>query len=91
MPVTSFAANPFGLHDVLGNVWELVEDCWHGNYIGAPDNGRAWTAGGDCDSRVMRGGSWFTFPGDILSFYRLPIAADERRDQIGFRVARDID
>ena len=54
MPVTSFAANPFGLHDVLGNVWELVEDCWHGNYIGAPDNGRAWTAG-EADSNSTRG------------------------------------
>ena len=43
-----------------GNVWEWVEDCFHDGYHGAPENGTAWLDedGGDCDSRVVRGGSW---------------------------------
>ena len=56
-PVGSFAANAFGLHDVHGNVWEWVEDCWNGNYAGAPSDGSAWESG-NCDGRVLRGGSW---------------------------------
>jgi formylglycine-generating enzyme required for sulfatase activity len=57
-PVGSFPANAFGLHDVHGNVLEWVEDCWHENYSGSPIDGAAWKSGGDCDRRVLRGGSW---------------------------------
>ena len=57
-----FPANRFGLHDMLGNVWEWVEDCWHDDYTGAPLDGRAWIAGGDCSRRVLRGGSWSAQP-----------------------------
>lgn len=50
-PVGSFAANAFGLHDMHGNLWELVEDCWHRNYKkGAPTDGSA--RGGRCEMRV---------------------------------------
>ena len=58
MPVGSFPANAFGLHDVHGNVYEWVEDCWHGSYAGAPTDESAWVRGGDCGERVLRGGSW---------------------------------
>ena len=61
-PVGSFEPNGFGLHDVAGNVWEWVEDCWHGNYGGAPVDGSAWVSGGDCEKRVLRGGSWSNAP-----------------------------
>ena len=56
-PVGSFSANPFGLHDVHGNVWEWVEDCWNDSYDGAPSDGSAWESG-NCERRVLRGGSW---------------------------------
>ena len=59
-PVGSFPSNAFGLHDMHGNVWEWVEDCWHDSYSGAPSDGSAWTTGGDCSKRVLRGGSWTT-------------------------------
>ena len=42
-PVGSFAANGFGLYDMVGNVWEWTEDCWHDSYNGAPTDGSAWT------------------------------------------------
>ncbi len=63
-PVGSFGANGFGLHDVHGNVWEWVEDCWHDSYAGAPRDGSAWLGnnGGDCSRRVLRGGSWLHRP-----------------------------
>jgi formylglycine-generating enzyme required for sulfatase activity len=57
-PVGQFPANPFGLHDMHGNVWEWVEDCWHGSYAGAPTDGSAWTTSCSETSRVLRGGSW---------------------------------
>ena len=55
--VGAYPANPWGLYDTHGNVWELVEDCWHDSYTGAPADGRAWTSG-DCSRRVIRGGRW---------------------------------
>ena len=58
VPVGSYPTNEFGLHDVHGNVWEWVEDCGHDSYDGAPSDGSAWTSGGDCSTRVVRGGSW---------------------------------
>ena len=60
-PVGSFAANGFGVHDMHGNVWEWVEDCWNGSYAGAPTDGSAWRSG-ECEQRVLRGGSWNISP-----------------------------
>jgi hypothetical protein len=57
MPVNSFSANPWGLYQVHGNVWEWVEDCWKHTYQGAPTDGSAWTIG-DCSMHVVRGGAW---------------------------------
>lgn len=90
-PVGSFVADSLGLHDVRGNVWEWLEDCYHENYAGAPVDGSARTS--DCslaDRRVLRGGSW----GDARSFlrpaYRLRGVVDGRYFTLGFRVARDV-
>jgi hypothetical protein len=55
-PVGRYRVNAFGLHGMLGNVWEWLEDCWNEEDAGAPLDERAWTAG-DCGRRVMRGGS----------------------------------
>src|SRR5262249_13181849 len=57
-PVGSFPTNKFGLHDMNGNVWELVEDCYHDNYRGAPGNGEAWSKSCNRTARVSRGGNW---------------------------------
>ena len=86
-PVGSFRANAFGLHDVHGNVWEWVEDCWNGRYAGAPMDGSAWEQG-NCDTRVVRGGSWSHSPRSLRSADRIMNAAGLRFSFIGFRVAR---
>jgi formylglycine-generating enzyme required for sulfatase activity len=85
-PVGSFPANPFGLYDMAGNVWQLTEDCRHPTYDGAPADGSAWVSG-DCDSRTARGGSW----GSISRGMQVAAsaAAGEQFDgmDLGFRVA----
>ena len=86
-PVGSFAANAFGLHDTLGNVFEWVADCWHDDYSGAPDDGSA-RVDGDCSQHEMRGGSWFTAPDFVRVSYRNRFAADYRSSSVGFRVVR---
>ena len=90
-PVGSFPSNDFGLHDVHGNVWEWVEDCWHGSYEGAPSDGSAWTSGGDCGSRVLRGGSWHYSPWLLRSADRYRFTTGFRDNGIGFRVSRTLD
>ena len=88
-PVGSFAANRFGLYDMVGNVWEWTGDCWHANYEGAPADGSAWTSG-DCGARVVRGGSWFFLPGNLRSAYRDWYFTDFRHNDLGIRVARTL-
>ena len=89
-PVRSYAPNGFGLHDVLGNMWEWMEDCWHDDYRGAPSDGAAWTRGGEC-RRVLRGGSWSYSLRDLRSAARGRSDAGYRFGTIGFRVARTLD
>ena len=90
-PSGSYLVNGFGVHDVLGNVWEWVEDCWHESYAGAPVDGRAWTSGGNCSSRVLRGGSWNDGPWYVRSASRYWLDAGNRSYDAGFRVARTLD
>ncbi|MGH8523942.1 MAG: formylglycine-generating enzyme family protein, partial [Gammaproteobacteria bacterium] len=90
-PVGSFQPNAFGLHDMLGNVWEWAQDCWHENYQGAPLDGSVWEQqGGDFAQRVIRGGSWIDVPRGVRSANRLRAAPDDRDDALGFRLAQDI-
>lgn len=89
-PVGSFKANAFGLHDTAGNVWEWVQDCWHGGYDNAPTDGSAWLEqnGGDCSHRVIRGGSWNYYPQFLRSADRNVSGTDGANGNIGFRIAR---
>lgn len=90
VPVDGFNANPFGLYNVHGNVWEWVQDCWNKNYEGAPSNGRAWEAG-DCTQRVLRGGNWFNpHPGVLRSCFRERASMDSGDFRFGFRLARSL-
>jgi formylglycine-generating enzyme required for sulfatase activity/tripartite-type tricarboxylate transporter receptor subunit TctC len=89
-PVGSYAANGFGLYDMVGNVWEWTQDCYHASYVGAPSDGSAWTSG-DCTSRVMRGGSWANHPDFLRSASaRLWDGPNARQNDLGFRVARTL-
>ena len=86
LPVGSFPANAFGLHDMHGNVFEWVEDCWNSSYDGAPSDGSAWLAG-DCSVRVVRGGAWRTPPYSLRSAFRDSYRRPYPDPDIGFRVA----
>jgi len=88
-PVGSFKANPLGLNDMLGNVFQWTLDCWHADYDGAPVDGSARTDG-DCSERELRGGSWFTSPSFVRANYRNHFAADYRTSSVGIRLVRDI-
>ena len=94
-PVGSFAPSAFGLHDMHGNVWEWVEDCYHDNYNGASANGSAWRTGdrprtGNCSRRVVRGGSWLNDPENLRSANRSWFAPNSRDNHLGFRVGRSL-
>ena len=83
-PVARFEPNAWGLHDMHGNVWEWVDDCWHDSYVDAPDDGTAWVT--DCNEsvRVVRGGSWFYLPDVARSANRLQAHCRQPRRQLGF-------
>ena len=87
IPVGSFPANGFGLHDMHANVYEWVQDCWNDSYRGAPRYGRAWESG-DCLRRVLRGGAWGKPPSSLRSAYRIRFSTAGRSSDVGFRVAR---
>jgi formylglycine-generating enzyme required for sulfatase activity len=87
--VGGYSPNAWGLHDMHGNVWEWVEDSWHGNYRGAPADGSALTSGDD-SRRRLRGGSWFNNPERLRSAVRHSNLVGIRIRFVGFRVARTL-
>ena len=89
-PVASFATNGFGLYDMHGNVWEWTQDCWNGSYRGAPSDGSAWLKG-DCEKRVLRGGSWYSNLYYLRSASRGWSTSVSRYSNDGFRLARTLD
>jgi formylglycine-generating enzyme required for sulfatase activity/class 3 adenylate cyclase len=89
-PVGKFQPNPFGLHDMYGNAREWVKDCWHPNYLNGPSDSTAWVSGGNCQQRVVRGGSWDSKPEITGSTWRGRLSAVHRDFLYGFRIARDL-
>jgi formylglycine-generating enzyme required for sulfatase activity len=87
--VGTFRRNAFGLHDMHGNVWEWVQDCYRDSYRGAPTDGSA-VVGRDCELRILRGGSWNYFPQLLRSAYRYATAPEVRLDMVGLRIARSL-
>ncbi len=81
--------NAWGLYDMSGNVWEWTQDCWNNNYNGAPTDGSAWT-GGDCGSRVLRGGSWSDSQEFLRAANRSESTIGKRDAEFGFRIARTL-
>lgn len=88
-PVRSFEANAFRLNDVDGNVSEWVEDCWHDDYLRAPERPVAWVNPG-CELRVLRGGSWGSGRDQVRSAWRGSALGQSSGARVGFRVARDL-
>lgn len=88
-PVGSFAPNNFGLHDLIGNVWEWTEDCFYDDYATARPDGAA-RLDGACSTRTVRGGDWFSTETSLRPAVRAKANADAHYDDIGFRVARTL-
>jgi formylglycine-generating enzyme required for sulfatase activity len=89
LPTGASWPNGFGLFDVAGNAAEWVEDCWNERYRGAPADGSPWTAG-QCQQRVLRGGSFASKMMMIRSAARFRYDQNVRYYANGFRVVRDL-
>ncbi|MDK2824950.1 Formylglycine-generating enzyme, required for sulfatase activity, contains SUMF1/FGE domain [Methanolobus vulcani] len=80
--------NPWGLYDVHGNVWELVEDSWVDNYGSAPEDGSAVEKGAS-SLRVMRGGSYSSLENALYTAFRGKQDPRDGDSSIGFRLVMD--
>ena len=89
-PIGLKQPNPFGLHDMHGNVWEWVEDAFHADYSRASLDGKPLQANSDQCMRVLRGGSWYNNPKDLRVSKRNPNPPDESYVFFGLRVARSL-
>ena len=103
-PVGSYRANAYGLHDMLGNVAEWVEDCWHDSYDGAPSDGSAWIRAsgmvqsellekypdGDCAIKIYRGGHWGSTLKEARVSSRVGLGMEIKSDNIGLRIVRQL-
>ncbi len=83
-----FAPNAFGLNDMVGNIFQWVEDCYHDTYDGAPTDGSAWVSS-NCSARIVRGGAYYTVPASTRSAIRIKFAS-ARSSAVSFRAARTL-
>jgi formylglycine-generating enzyme required for sulfatase activity len=90
-PVGRYKPNAFGVFDIIGNVREWVMDCYTASYAGRPEDGRAWTWQGGCESKGVRGGSWASRPRNARAPARGAEKTAARQSDLGFRVVRDYD
>jgi|GEM_PF-6684890 len=89
-PVGRKRPNRWGLHDIVGNVWEWCADVWHNNYVGAPEDGSPWMAGSHRQPRrCLRGGAWDLNAFRCRSTYRSYDWKDLATDRFGLRIAAD--
>lgn len=86
--VGSYAANAWGLHDMHGNLYEWVQDCYVASYAGAPSDAARAVETGGCSARVLRGGSWYYTAQLMRAAFRFRNSPGLRITFIGFRVAR---
>jgi len=86
-PVGQRRPNDFGLYDMLGNVWEWVQDCWNPDYAGAPQDARPQLHG-DCSVRVLRGGGWNSDAAYVRFAVRGTYVPDLNDPSNGLRLAR---
>jgi len=84
MPVRAFAANPWGIYQLHGNVWEWIQDGWSPNYVDATHDASARQQ--SASKRVVRGGSWLNGPHGVRSARRHAAEPGLRRSDIGFRI-----
>lgn len=84
--------NMIGLHDMSGIVWEWVNDCWHDNYKGAPQDGSVWLQadGESCNMHVIRGGAWYDRPEKLRVSFRYGFLAHYRGYDVGFPLVQDL-
>ncbi|EGC39576.1 hypothetical protein DICPUDRAFT_147640 [Dictyostelium purpureum] len=91
--VGSYFPNGFGLYDMMGNVKEWVDDCYHENFYNAPNNGSSWGSenNGLCSYGVFKGGCWASKPNDIkVSMRHTIFSSQAKSNTIGFRLVREI-
>ena len=85
-PVGLKYPNELGIYDMSGNVWEWVEDQYHGHYNRAPDDGSAWVDREERTYRVLRGGSWSLDASYCGIDYRNGNGPSFRHNSVGFRL-----
>ena len=90
-PVGSFPPNAYGLYDMIGNIWEWVEDCFIVGYEGAPTDGSVRYDPNECERLIVRGGGWYARSWFMRPAGRSREHPDYRSTTLGLRVVRDVD